>query len=93
MAPPSKANISPHRLLVLQEETLALRALESQGYGDIFVQAEAFEVGRQRALEVELCFTDHLSGRNVPLSAPNVVRLRCEYQESTIPGTVRDSLY
>lgn len=85
--------MSPHRLLVLQEETPALRALESQGHGDVFVQAEAFEVGRQGALEVELCLPDHLSGRNVPPSAPDVVRLRCEYQESTIPGTVRDNLY
>lgn len=86
MAPRVRADVSPHQLFVLQDETLALRALESQGHGDVVVQAEALEVGRQAALEVELGFTDHLSGRNIPPSPPDVFQPPREYQHSKMTG-------
>lgn len=63
----SKTNAGPDQLLVLEDETPALRALESQGHGDVIIQAEVLEVCRQAALEVELCFADGLSGRDIPI--------------------------
>lgn len=93
MVPRVRADVSPHRLFVLQDETLALRALESQGHGDIVVQAEASEVGRQAALEVELGFTDHLEDRrNIPPSPPDVFQPPREYQQSKRTGKYQGTL-
>lgn len=47
-------------LLLLQNETLVLCALESEGDGHIPGQTQAWEISRQGAPHAELCFTINL---------------------------------
>lgn len=55
-----KVNVRTDQVFVLQNETLILCALESEGNSNVISQTKALEVSWQGASQVELCFTSSL---------------------------------
>lgn len=88
------SNVGPNQPFVLHDDPLVLHALEPQRYGDVTIQAEVWEGGRQRAPQVKLCFPDDLSGTKVPsLKHPACSRPEVSaWAAEVLPGRSRGSL-